>query len=87
MDVLMDRLTQRAEYKEEHQAIQDAFNAQTRSGEYLGVQLPIDQEMANIINNSTTLIKQGLQQQLPSKKDKYTTINKSHKLLVDFIRL
>ena len=37
MDVLLNWLEQRANYKRDHQAIQDAFNAQNTCGEYLGL--------------------------------------------------
>jgi hypothetical protein len=40
MDVLLDWLEQRDNYKRDRQAIQDAFNAQNRCGEYLGVEFP-----------------------------------------------
>ena len=37
MDVLLNWLEQRADYKRDRQAIQDAFNSQNQCGEYLGV--------------------------------------------------
>ena len=37
MDVLLNWLEQRANYKKDRQAIQDAFNAQNTCGEYLGL--------------------------------------------------
>ena len=40
MDVLLNWLEQWANYKKDHQAIQDAFNAQNVCGEYLGVEFP-----------------------------------------------
>ena len=40
MDVLLNWLEQRANYKRDRQAIQDAFNAQNTYGEYLGVEFP-----------------------------------------------
>ena len=52
MDVLLNWLEQRANYKKDRQAIQDAFNAQNTCGEYLGVEFPEYQEDANIINNN-----------------------------------
>ena len=55
MDVLLDWFNQKANYKKEHQAIQDSINAQTRSEEYLGIEFLEEQEEANIINNSSTL--------------------------------
>jgi hypothetical protein len=38
MDVLLNWLEQRDNYKRDRQAIQDAFNAQNRCREYLGVE-------------------------------------------------
>ena len=52
MDVLLNWLEHWANYKKDHQAIQDAFNAQIVCGEYLGVEFPEYQEDANIIINS-----------------------------------
>jgi hypothetical protein len=53
MDVLLNWLEQRDNYKRDRQAIQDAFNAQNRCREYLGVEFPKSQEDINtIINNS-----------------------------------
>ena len=37
MDILLNWLEQRANYKKDRQAIQDAFNAQNTYGEYLGL--------------------------------------------------
>jgi hypothetical protein len=54
MDVLLDWLDQRAKYKKGRQAIQDAFNAQNRCGEYLGIEFSDDPKNAKIINNSST---------------------------------
>jgi hypothetical protein len=52
MDVLLNWLEQRDNYKRDRQAIQDAFNAQNRCGEYLGVEFSESQEDINtIINN------------------------------------
>jgi hypothetical protein len=51
-------LDQRANFKKGRQAIQDAFDAQTRCEEYLGMEIPENQEDVNIINNSSTLQKQ-----------------------------
>ena len=53
MDVLLNCLEQRDNYKKDHQAIQDAFNAQNTCGEYLGVEFPEYQEDANIIINNS----------------------------------
>jgi hypothetical protein len=53
LDVLLDWLEQRANYKRDHQAIQDTFNAKARH----------DQENANIINNLSMQQKQGWNQQ------------------------
>ena len=52
MDIPLNWLEQRANYKKDHRAIQDAFNAQNECGEYLGVEFPEYQEDANIVNNS-----------------------------------
>jgi hypothetical protein len=40
MNVLLNWLEQRDNYKRDRQAIQDTFNAQNRYGEYLGVEFP-----------------------------------------------
>ena len=40
MDILLNWLEQRANYKKDRQAIQDAFNAQNTYEEYLGVEFP-----------------------------------------------
>jgi hypothetical protein len=54
MDVLLNWFEQRDNYKRDRQAIQDAFNAQNRCGEYLGVEFSESQEDINtIINNSS----------------------------------
>jgi hypothetical protein len=58
MDTLLNWLDQRANFKKDHQAIQDAFDAQTRCEEYLGMEILENQEDANIINNSSMLQKQ-----------------------------
>jgi hypothetical protein len=65
MDVLLNWLEQRDNYKRDRQAIQDAFNAQNRCGEYIGVEFPEFQEDINIvINNSVPQQqKQGWNQQ------------------------
>jgi hypothetical protein len=53
MDVLLNWLKQRDNYKGDRQVIQYAFNAQNRCGEYLGVKFPKSQEDINTnINNS-----------------------------------
>ena len=52
MDVLLNWLEQRANYKRDHQAIQDAYNSQNICGEYLGVNFPEYQEDANIVVNN-----------------------------------
>ena len=52
MGVLLNWLEQRANYKKDRQAIQDAFNAQNTYWEYLGVEFPEYQEDVNIVNNS-----------------------------------
>jgi hypothetical protein len=51
MDVLMNWLEQRANYKKDRQAIQDAYNAQNICGEYLGVDFPEYLEDINIVIN------------------------------------
>jgi hypothetical protein len=58
MDTLLNWLDQRANFKKDRQAIQDAFDAQTRCEEYLGMEILENQKDANIINNSSTLQKQ-----------------------------
>jgi hypothetical protein len=53
IDVLLNWLEQRDNYKRDCQAIQDTFNAQNRCGEYLGVEFTESPEDINtIINNS-----------------------------------
>ena len=52
MDVLLKWPEQRANYKIDHQTIQDAFNAQNTYREYLGVEFPKYQEDANIVINN-----------------------------------
>jgi hypothetical protein len=51
MNVLLNWLEQRDNYKRDRQAIQDTFNAQNRYGEYLGVEFPESQEDINTIIN------------------------------------
>jgi hypothetical protein len=53
MDVLLNWLKQRDIYKRDRQVIQDAFYAQNRCGEYLGVEFPKSQEDINIIINNS----------------------------------
>jgi hypothetical protein len=43
MDTLLNWLDQRANFKKDRQAIQDAFDAQTRCEEYLGMEIPKNQ--------------------------------------------
>jgi hypothetical protein len=73
MDVLLNWLEQRDNYKRDHQAIQDAFNAQSRCGKYLGVEFPKSQEDINtVINTSYPLQqKQGWNQQRSNYQGKY----------------
>ena len=52
MDVVLNWFEQRANYKRDRQAIQDAFNAQNTCGEYLGVEFPEYQADVNIIGNN-----------------------------------
>jgi hypothetical protein len=55
MSMLLNWLEQRASYKRDRQAIQDAFNAQNKCGEYLGVEFSNSPEDINtIINNSAS---------------------------------
>jgi hypothetical protein len=55
MSMLLNWPEQRASYKRDHQAIQDAFNAQNKCGEYLGVEFADSPEDINtIINNSAS---------------------------------
>ena len=49
---LLNWREQRANYKKDHQAIQDAFNAQNTCEQYLGVEFPEYQEDANIVINN-----------------------------------
>jgi hypothetical protein len=51
-DVLLNWLEQRDNYKRDRQAIQDAFNAQNRCGEYLGIEFLESQEDINIVINN-----------------------------------
>jgi hypothetical protein len=53
MDVRLNWLEQWDNYKRDRQAIQDAFNAQNRCGEYLGVEFPKSQEDINIVINNS----------------------------------
>ena len=73
MDVLLNWLEQWANYKKDHQAIQDAYNAQNICGEYLGVDFPESQEdVSIIINNSVPQQqRQGWQQQRSNYQGKY----------------
>ena len=52
MDIVLNWLEQRANYKRDRLAIQDAFSAQNTCGEYLGVEFPEYQEEVNIISNN-----------------------------------
>jgi hypothetical protein len=54
MDVLLNWLEQRDNYKKDCQASQDAFNAQNTCEEYLRVEFLEYQEDANIIINNST---------------------------------
>jgi hypothetical protein len=53
MDVLLNWLEQRDNYKKDRQDIQDAFNVQNICGEYLGVEFPKYQEDTNIVINNS----------------------------------
>jgi hypothetical protein len=59
MDILLNWLKQRDNYKRDRQAIQDAFNAQNRCEEYLGVEFPKSQEDINIVINNSTQSNRG----------------------------
>jgi hypothetical protein len=68
----MNWLKQRDSYKRDHQAIQDAFNAQNKYGEYLGVEFPESQEEINtIINNASQQQKQRWSQPRSTYQGKY----------------
>ena len=73
MDVLLNWLEQRANYKTDRQAIQDSFNAQNTCGEYLEVEFPKYQEDANIIinNSAPQQQRQGWNQQPLNYQGKY----------------
>jgi hypothetical protein len=73
MDVLLNWLEQRDNYKRDRQAIQDGFNAQSRCGEYLGVDFAESPKDINtIINNSTPQQKkQGWSQPRSTNQGKY----------------
>jgi hypothetical protein len=75
MDILLNWLEQRANYKKDRQATQDAFNSQNTCEEYLGVEFPEYQEDANIVINNSTPQQQGQgwrqQQQRSSYQGKY----------------
>ena len=53
MDVLLNWLEQRANYKKDRRAIQDAYNAQNIYGEYLGIDFFEYQEDVDIIINNS----------------------------------
>jgi hypothetical protein len=67
MNVLLSWLEQRANYKRDHQVIQDAFNAQKICAKYLGVEFLEYQEDANIVinNSAPQQQRQGWKQQQP----------------------
>ena len=70
MDVLLNWLEQRANYKKDHQAIQDAYNTQNTCGEYLGIDFPESQQDVGIVINNSAPQQQrqwGQQQQQWSK--------------------
>jgi hypothetical protein len=58
IDVLLNWLKQRDNYKRDRQAIQDAFNAQNRCEEYLGVEFSESQEDINIVINNYAPLQQ-----------------------------
>jgi hypothetical protein len=53
MDVLFNWLEQWDNYKRDHQAIHDAFNAENRCEKYFGVEFPESQEDINTIINKS----------------------------------
>jgi hypothetical protein len=72
MDVLLNLLEQRDNYKRDRQAIQDAFNAQNRCGEYLEVKFAESPEDINTINNfAPRQQKQGWSQPRSTNQGKY----------------
>jgi hypothetical protein len=66
MDVLLNWLEQRDNYKRDHQAIQDAFNSHNQYGEYLGVEFAKSPE-----DISTIIKKQGWSQPRSNNQGKY----------------
>jgi hypothetical protein len=58
MDVLLNWLEQRDNYQRDHQTIQNAFNAQNRCGEYLGVEFAESPKDINTIINISALQQQ-----------------------------
>ena len=75
MDVLLNWLEQRANYKKDCQAIQDAYNSQNICGEYLGVDFPKSQEDVSIVIDNSAPQQQrqgwGQQQQRLNYQGKY----------------
>jgi hypothetical protein len=69
----MNWLEQQDSYKKDCQVIQDAFNAQNKCGEYLGVQFAESQEDINTIINSSApqQQKQGWSQPRSTNQGKY----------------
>ena len=73
MDVLLNWLEQRANYKRDCQAIQDVFISQNICGEYLRVDFSEYQEDANIVinNSASQQQRQGWNQQRSNYQGKY----------------
>jgi hypothetical protein len=69
----MNWLEQQDSYKKDCQVIQDAFNAQNKCGEYLGVQFAESQEDINTIINSSApqQQKQGWSQPRSTNQGRY----------------
>jgi hypothetical protein len=90
MDVLLDWLDQRDNYKRDRQTIQDVFDAQNRCGKYIGIEFLDNQENASIMNNPPTSRKQGWNQQEESNhqgkySDNYNSSNFKQLPLRDLI--
>ena len=73
MNVLLNWLEQRANYKKDRHIIQDAYNSQNICGEYLGVDfLESQEDVSIVINNSVPQQqRQGWQQQWSNYQGKY----------------
>jgi hypothetical protein len=72
MNMLLDWLEQRDNYKRDRQAIQDAYDAWNRYRKYQGIEFLDNQENASIMNNTSTSTKQGWNQlKTSTHQDKY----------------